>query len=152
MDLCKSPPPGHGILGHSHPRMRGFLEPFWKRLGVPFLPHFSDILDWTDLYICDNSSTLYEYASTGRPVLVLDAPWYRTYVNHGGRFWDWADVGVRIQDPSQLPEALSKALEDPPEVKDRRDSIVAAAYDGVALDGRATERAVAALMELVDAT
>lgn len=136
------------LLGHAHPRSRVLLERFWGKLGVPYLPHFSDVLDQADVFVCDNSSTLYEFASTGRPVVVLNAPWYRQDVHHGLRFWD-AVPGIEVDCPDLLEASIEMALEDPPHLRKKRENAVAAAYDGVQLDGRATERAVEALMELV---
>lgn len=141
---------GIRLLGHSHPRVVRTLQPFWESVGVEFTPHFSDVLDRADLYMVDNSSTLFEFAATGRPVVVLDAPWYRTQVEHGLRFWSAADVGVRIQDPHDLEQAILTALEDVPLLRKRRERIVSQVYDGVALDGRATERAVKAILDLMD--
>ena len=57
---------------------------------------FDEVMERSTLYICDNSSTLYEFASTGRPVVVLNAPWFRRDIEHGLRFWEHADVGVSV--------------------------------------------------------
>lgn len=139
------------LLGHAHPRNRVLLEPFWKKLGVPFAPHFSEVLDKADLFICDNSSTLYEFASTGRPVLVLNAPWYRRDICHGLRFWDLIP-GVQVDRPEDLKDGISWALEDDAMTQQNREFVVGSAYngpDGNPLnDGRATKRAIEALLTL----
>lgn len=137
------------ILGHAHPRVRAVLERYWSRLKVPFLATFAEVLAHGDVFVCDNSSTLYEFASTGRPVVVMNAPWYRRDVYHGLRFWDHIP-GIEVDNPELLGAAIEMALEDPPNLQQKREDAVAYAYNGVALDGRATQRAVNALMELVD--
>lgn len=138
------------MLGHCHPRFNNYMEKFWKALKVEFQPDPNVILDTADCLVFDNTSFGFEFASTDRPVVVLDAPWYRTEVNHGGRFWDWADVGVRIQEPTALLPAINLALADLPHIQNRRREVVKDVYSGIELDGRATERAVSAIVELLD--
>lgn len=138
----------YNIIGHSHPRMIQFLEPFWRRLGVPFYPHWEDVLDEADLYICDNSSTMYEAAAIGIPVLALNAPWYRRKVHHGLRFWD-AIPGWSSWDPDHLAQDIDYVRLDGPRLRHMRKQALDIAYAGVALDGKATERAVNALIGLV---
>lgn len=137
----------YNFIGHWHPRMEAFLRPFWSRLPVILAPTFDEVLDQADLYICDNSSTLYEFASTGRPVVVLNAPWYRRHVSHGLRFWD-AIPGLEVNEPEELYAGVYLALKDPPTFQQKRESAVEIAYDRLC-DGLATERAVKALTELV---
>lgn len=136
------------LIGHCHPRMRGIMERWYARHSIPYFPHFSDILNNADLYVIDNSSTMYEFASTGRGVVTLNAPWYRRDVHHGLRFWD-AIPGIDIDNPELLSAAVEMTLEDRPNVRKKRVDAVATAYDGVDLDGHATERAVSALMEVL---
>jgi hypothetical protein len=70
------------------------------------------VVERADVYLNDSSSTLYEFAATGRPVVVLNAPWYRPDIDHGLRFWEHADVGVQVGNPYALLEAVHEALQD----------------------------------------
>lgn len=123
------------ILGHGHPRAMGSLIPWYKQAGIEIVKDFHEILDRADVYVCDNSSTLYEFASTRRPVVVLNAPWYRRNVEHGVRFWEYADVGPQVDGPGQLVEAIWQAWVDHPDQAARREVVADAlvAYrDGTA--------------------
>jgi len=133
------------ILGHGHPRIYQLLRPLWIELGIEPVETFDEVLARADCYAVDNSSTLFEFASTGRPVVVMNAPWYRRAVSHGLRFWDAADVGVQVDEPDRLLDAIHTALADPPEVADRRAEIIDVVYP--VRDGTATARAVAAIEE-----
>ena len=109
---------------------------------------FEDVVRRADLYIADNTSTLFEFAALDRPVIVLNAPWYRRGVEHGLRFWEFADVGVQVDDPESLVDAIGRALED--RDGSRRRSIVRALYANL---GDATARAADELATfLTDAT
>lgn len=138
------------MLGHGHPRFHSYMTKFWKALKVEFEPDPNVILDTADCLVFDNTSFGYEFASTNRPVVVLDAPWYRPEVEHGLRFWRDADVGVRIQEPADLLPAINLALSDPPNIQKRRREVISRVYDGIPLDGRATERAVSAITRFMD--
>lgn len=65
------------LLGHAHPRARRQLKPFWKKLNVPFIEDFNDVMDVADVYVADATSTIYEAAAVGIPVVVLNSPMYR---------------------------------------------------------------------------
>lgn len=138
----------HGIrlLGHGHPRIYARLADRWRDLGVELAPEFDQVLAEADLYVCDNSSTLYEFAATGRPVLLLNAPWYRRDVEHGLRFWQHADVGLQVDEPGELAAMVRLALADPEPVRVMRAEHVAAVYPHA--DGRAAERAADAMRHL----
>lgn len=99
----------YAVLGHGHPRA-SFLPPFYAKHGIEHVASFDDVCRRADVYVADNTSSLFEFASTGRPVVVLNAPWYRRDVSHGLRFWDAASVGPNVSDPAELPDAIEAAL------------------------------------------
>ena len=90
------------VIGHAHPNQPREAIRFYEAHGIEYVPDFDDVLRRADVYACDNSSTLYEFASTDRPVVVLNAPWYRLEANHGLRFWAAAYVGPNVWDPADL--------------------------------------------------
>lgn len=134
---------GWTLLGHGHPRIFRSLERRWRALGITPVADFDQVLAAADVYVADNTSTLYEFASTGRPVVVMNAPWYRRDVSHGLRFWDYASVGIQVEDPDGLPNVIGHALADHPAIKGERDRIVDAVYPR--RDGRSAERAAEAI-------
>lgn len=138
---------GHEVLGHGHPRFRSHFARLWQRLGIEYVPAFVDIVERARLYVCDNSSTIYEWAALGRPAVVLNAPWYRRDVDLWPRFWSCADVGVQVDRPEDLEVAVRLALRDPPAVATRRRRVVGEVTP--MLDGHAAARAVTAIRSLV---
>lgn len=128
------------LLGHGHPRTFKRLERTWSNLGIETVSSFAEVVRRAKVYVCDNSSTLFEAAALGIPVVVLDAPWYRREINHGLRFWSEADVGIRVCEPEELGDAIQDALSDSAEHAQRRREITALLYDG----GRGTAAARAA--------
>lgn len=150
IDIAKNPDRPFDLLGHGHPRWGEYMAKFWKRLGVPFARHFDEVLEKADMYACDNSSTMYEMASTDRPVLALNPPWYRKNVEHGLRFWS-AVPGLQLDEPADLRWAIEQTLLDGPGFQRLRREAVQAAY-GNLCDGKATRRAVDAIVELVNAS
>lgn len=147
IDLAGNSDRGFDLIGHGHPRAWPKLRRFYDQVGIEPVEHFGDVLERADVYVADNSSTIFEFASTGRPVVVLNAPWYRRDVHHGLRFWDAADVGPQVDEPEDLAAGIALALENPPWLRDVRSRIVDGIYRH--RDGRAAERAVAAIREVV---
>ncbi len=116
------------LLGHGHPRFMGRLASVYRSAGIEPVESFDDVLRRADLYVCDNSSSLFEFAATGRPVVALNAPWYRRDVHHGVRFWDAASVGLQVDDPAHLASTIERALLDPLEQRAERERVVATVY------------------------
>jgi hypothetical protein len=114
------------MIGHCHPKgdWPAEMERVYRRAGIEFVPDFDEVCRRADVYVCDNSSTMFEFAATGRQVVVLNHPQYRRNVSHGGRFWDWAPVGVQVDGPAELPAAIERALEDRQADRDSRDAVL----------------------------
>lgn len=131
------------VIGHAHPRIAPTLERWYRQHGIEFVPDFDDVVRRAALYVTDNSSSLYEFASTGRPVVVLNAPWYRRDTEHGLRFWSASRVGVNVDRPDDLSDAVALALSDPPEWQAEREAALRIVY---AYRSGASERAADALI------
>jgi hypothetical protein len=116
------------VLGHAHPRDMPRRSIHYKNAGIEAVPSFEEIARRSDLYICDNSSTLFEFAATGRPVVVLNPPQYRREVRHGLRFWDAASVGVNCDRPEDLAGVVERALELRPDDVAAREAAVDLVY------------------------
>jgi len=135
-------PKEYTVVGHCHPRAK-LVPAKFRAAGIDFYDDFDDILRIADIYVCDQSSTLYEFASTGRPVLCYNAPIYRRHVNHGLRFWD-SPPGLQCDNQDDLLQSVMLALADPPSLKEIRARGLAEAY--LACDGYAAARAAAAIL------
>jgi hypothetical protein len=131
------------VLGAGHPRAWPHLERLWRRLGVEPVSSFSEVVRRADCFVVDNSSTLYEFAALDRPVVALNAPWYRRNVYHGLRFWDHVP-GVQVDVRTELVSKVRRALEDPPEWQELRRQAVEVAYP---VRGRSAELAATAILQ-----
>lgn len=132
------------VLGHGHPRVIDRLAPWYEQHGIEVVRDFRDVLRRADLLVFDNTSAGYAFAASGRPVVVLDSPDYRRDVHHGLRFWEAADVGVRIADSSDLVAAVDLALTDPPHISAAREAALSIVY---AHRSGAAARAAAVLID-----
>lgn len=131
-------------LGHAHPRA-------WKTVARDYeawrwctARSFSDVAARADVYVCDTSSTIYEFAALGRPVVVLNAPWYRKNVYHGLRFWDHIP-GIQVDDPKDLGRAIREALDNDTWAEERK-RITDIVYPYV---GEASQRAASAILDIL---
>jgi hypothetical protein len=112
------------VLGHGHPRLWGEVGPWWRSLGVEPVEDWTTVVRRADFYVCDNSSTMFEAAAVGLPVVVLTDPEWRRDVEHGLRFWEYADVG-----PELTPgDSWEWALSDVRLFEDRRREVVEGVY------------------------
>jgi hypothetical protein len=135
------------LLAHAHPRLEKSVRPFYDKAGFEIAASFDEILERASVYACDNSSTMYEFASTGRPVIVLNHRIYRRSVHHGLRFWEGIELGPIVDRADELRRAVARAFRPSAAADERRRESVAIAYH--AADGRATERAVRAILDAV---
>jgi hypothetical protein len=134
------------LVGHSHPRLARQAQAIYRKAGIPFIADFEQLIGEAELYICDNSSTIFEWASLDRPVALLNAPWYRREVEHGMRFWSHADIGLQVDDPKELSKTIRRALQDPIEIAERRRELLRSIY--IKTDGQAAKRAAEAIEEI----
>jgi hypothetical protein len=133
------------VLGHSHPRAWSYLGPFYKRVGIRPVRSFAEVLDRADLYVVDNSSTLYEFAAAGRPTVVVNSPRYRRDVHYGLRFWEGIP-GPQVNHGTALSPTIKRMLDGEwKDWEDNRESAVKMAYGPDGNDGKATKRAVEAI-------
>ena len=120
--------PDRRLIGHAHPREMFKLANWYRRTHVEVVSSFDEVCRRADIYACDNSSSMFEFASTGRPVIVLNQPGYRRNVEHGLRFWTAAGVGVNVEQPGDLAAAVDRAAEDPPEARAAREAALRIVY------------------------
>lgn len=136
-----------GALGHAHPKLWPKMHGLLAEYGFEPVEHFSAVCRRASVYVCDGVSTLYEFAALDRPVVVLNPPQFRRDVHHGGRFWDWADIGVQVSDPDAICDAIMEARADRPEQAARRREITTEVFPYL---GQAGLRAVAAMRSHFD--
>lgn len=133
-----------GALGHAHPKLWGKMNQTLAALGFEPVRWFGDVCRRAEVYVCDGVSTLYEFAALDRPVVVLNPPSFRRDVHHGGRFWTWADVGVQVDNPTEITEAIIEARREQPSQVARRREIVAEVYPHLGTAGLTGARAIQA--------
>jgi hypothetical protein len=101
----------HRVIGHGHPRELRRIAPLYRAAGIEVVPSFDAVIERASVYVCDNSSSMYEAAAAGLAVVVLNAPTYRREVEHGLRFWAAAGVGINVDRAAELEAAIARALE-----------------------------------------
>jgi hypothetical protein len=112
------------LYGHAHPRISEKLQNFYMYEGILYVKDFDHVMDYAGLYITDNSSTIYEFLVTGKPVLILNCPKFRKSVNFGIRFWDYTDIGPQCERPEDLESKIIEALEEKDKYKEAREKAV----------------------------
>jgi hypothetical protein len=115
------------VIGTGHPQNRS-LPRLYEQLGIEYVRDFDEVCRRADMLLFDNTSAGFEFAATGRPVGVLNSRTYRREVNHGGRFWDWARIGINIDRPADLVAAVIKGLDDQPDLRRAREATLAEVY------------------------
>lgn len=134
------------VIAHAHPRDLG--SPAWfRRRRIEFTPIFDDLVRQATVLVVDNSSVGAEWLALDRPIVWLNAPWYRRDVQHGGRFWEWARAGLEVDDPADLATAVAASLACDP-MADARRKMIPSLYANL---GCATQAAAAAIRSHLNA-
>lgn len=137
----------YDLIAYGHPLDGALYKDHFESLGIPYLDNFAEVMRQADVCINDLSSVLYEFLVTGKPVIVLNAPWFRRTVHHGIRFWDYSDIGLNVEEPGRLPAAIDATFERYGEVC--ATERVAAVRDLYPYLGHAAERAASVLVDYV---
>jgi hypothetical protein len=115
------------VLMHAHPTAAGGLHDVYKNmqaLGAEFVPEFETMMRRADILINDTGSASYEFIVTGKPVILLNAPWFDRKEKYGLRFWDYADIGPQIDDPYFLIKVIDETIEHPDATRPYRSKAV----------------------------
>lgn len=132
------------VLGHWHPRWGDALRKAYVTAGVEPVATLAEVARRADVLVADNTSAMYEFAATGRPVVVMDPGRYRRSVDHGLRFWAAASVGPSVGEAGDLGDAVTYALRDLGPDRRARARAVGLVYDGDGPDAAAA--AIRAIM------
>lgn len=92
---------GFAVFGHAHPRWGTQLDRAFDAAGIDVLIHEDEVWETATHFVVDNSSLAYEAALLDRPVVSLNAPWYRREIEHGLRFWSHIP-GRSVDDTDEL--------------------------------------------------
>jgi len=114
-------------IGTAHPRIARAAAKVYADAGIEWVDA-DEMFRRAEVLACDNTSLGWEFISLDRPVVWLNAPWYRRGVEHGMRFWEWADSGVQVDEPHQLSAGVGLALADEPAQQARRHEVAAEVY------------------------
>ena len=134
---------GYKVIGHAHPRLGTSIEAMWLDAGATWTADPDDLFEQAACLVADNTSLMYEFASLDRPVVALNAPWYRRRIEHGLRFWS-AVPGPQADTPGEVADTIRLALDDPPEIAAHRRDVTKMVYGRT--DGLAASRAAAAIV------
>ena len=131
---------------HGHPRGMKKFKAFADYIGVEYLETFDEVINQGWIYCCDNSSTIFEWISLDRPVILLNSHLYRRYINHGMRFWEFADIGPSVNTPKTFPDILTEFLTSNQNYQQRRTEVKNQVY--FKPDGQGAKRAALALEDI----
>lgn len=134
------------LLAYGHPLSKEYPE-FYKSIGVEYTTDFHQVMWRADVLLNDLSSVMYEFLLTGKPVVVLNAPWFRREVYHGLRFWDYSNIGINVEEPKELPWAIQDTLDNYPTIHmDERNEAIQDLYP---YPGESAARAVQVIKEIL---
>lgn len=98
------------VIGHGHPLESPACRQIFEEAGIEWVSNLREVFHRADILVNDLSSILYEFIVLGKPVIVLNAPWFRRDVQWGIRFWDYSDAGINVEGPDELFAALDRTI------------------------------------------
>lgn len=100
------------VIGHGHPLASPTVRQVFEQAGIEWVSDLREVFHRADILVNDLSSILYEFILTRKPVIVLNAPWFRREAHWGIRFWDYSDVGINVEAPYELFSAIDRTIAD----------------------------------------
>lgn len=134
------------VVGTAHPRIGFVAREIYDDAGIRWV-EADEVYRTASVIVADNTSLGWDAVALDRPVVWCNAPSYRRFVDHGLRFWEWADTGINVDEPDDLGDAVARARDDAdPTLRARRRAFAERYYPH--RDGTAAIRAAAAVIEL----
>jgi hypothetical protein len=133
------------LLGHAHPRLMRDIEGFYIKNKIRVIKDFDDVIRLADVYVIDNSSTIFEWCITNKPIVLLNPPFYRREVEHKGnpRFWKHSGIAPLCDKPEDLIASIWEAVNNHdkylPKIREAEKDVL------TFTDGKCAERAVQAI-------
>jgi hypothetical protein len=134
------------LLVHSHPITAGGMADVCRSENLEFEPDFQEVMRRADIYMNDCSSTLYEFLVTGKPVIILNAPWFDRNSKWGIRFWEYSDVGPQVDYPEQLLDVVGQMIANPDALRPCRSRAVSDLFPYL---GKSASRAVSEITKFL---
>lgn len=131
---------------HAHPSTQPPLLEVYKQWGLEVIADLDDVFEQADVLISDCGSSAYEFCTTGKPVILLNAPWFDKKASWGIRFWDYSNIGPQVEGPSLLEAAVDRVVNNPNEFRESRRRMV---HDLFPHFGRSTQRVLEELHKVV---
>lgn len=116
------------LIGHAHPRFIDEMRKIYTDNGIETIDNFDDVMKRANVYVCDASSTIYEWLVTGWPVILLNTPRFRKHINHGIRFWEYTDVGPQVEEPEDLLYHINWIINNPDYYEKERNHAISDLY------------------------
>jgi hypothetical protein len=137
------------VLLHAHPLSELAITGLYQDLknSAEFVPEWDDVMQRADLFIGDCGSAAYEFIVTGKPVILLNAPWFDRKKQWGLRFWDYTNIGPMVDGPEQLVPAIENTIARPNEYQLPRRRAVEDLFPYL---GNSSQRAVEVIREFLD--
>ena len=130
------------VLGHAHPKVWKKAQRFYEGLGIEPVQSFDEVCRRANLYLCDHSSTLYEWAALDRELILLRREGHQV-PQLSGLAKRFSGIGPELKLGGSLLAALEAAAD--PQYRAYRQEATDVLYP---YRGEATARAVALLREV----